>query len=158
MKEYNYIYIITNTLDGKIYIGQHISNKLNDNYFGSGLHIKRAIKKYGKENFTKEILAYTDTQDSLNWLEKYYIRKYKAQNPEIGYNLTAGGDGGYIPKTEDGKKRISEKHKGRHHNEETKQKMRKPKIKCKWLTPTGEIIEMTTFNVNRWHSDWIKIK
>jgi len=45
MKEYNYIYIITNTLNGKIYIGQHSSNKLNDNYFGSGLHIKRAIKK-----------------------------------------------------------------------------------------------------------------
>ena len=91
MKKYNYIYIITNTLDGKIYIGQHTSNKLNDNYFGSGLRIKRAIKKYGKENFTKEILAYTDTQESLNWLEKYYIRKYKAQNPEIGYNIAFGG-------------------------------------------------------------------
>lgn len=91
MKQYNYIYLITNTLDGKIYIGQHSSNKLNDNYFGSGLHIKRAIKKYGKENFTKEILAYTDNQESLNWLEKYYIKKYKAQNQEIGYNIAFGG-------------------------------------------------------------------
>ena len=78
MKKYNYIYIITNTLDGKIYIGKHSTDDLNDGYLGSGIHIKRAIKKYGKENFTKEILAYTDTKDSLNWLEKYYIRKYKA--------------------------------------------------------------------------------
>lgn len=125
---------------------------------GSGLHIKRAIKKYGKENFTKEMLAYTDTQDSLNWLEKYYIRKYKAQNPEIGYNLTAGGDGGYIPKTEDGKKRISEKHKGKHHSEETKIKMRIPKPKYKWLTPTGEIKIMDVGNAKLHHPDWIKIK
>lgn len=158
MKEYNYIYIITNTLDDKIYIGQHSSNKLNDNYFGSGLHIKRAIKKYGKENFTKEILAYADTQEPLNWLEKYYIKKFKSQNPKIGYNIAFGGDGGYIPKTEDGKKRISEKHKGKHHTEEAKQKMRKPKTKYKWLTPTDEIVEMTTLNVKRWHLDWIKIK
>ena len=158
MKKYNYIYIITNTLDGKIYIGKHSTNDLSDGYLGSGIHIKRAIKKYGKENFTKEILAYTDTKDSLNWLEKYYIRKYKAQNPKIGYNLTAGGDGGCIPKTEDGRKRLSEKRKGKHHTEEAKMKMRKPKTKYKWLTQTSEIIEMTTLNVKRWHPDWIKIK
>ena len=169
MKKYNFIYIITNTLDGKIYIGKHTTNTLNDNYFGSGLHIKRAIKKYGKENFTKEILAYTDTKDSLNQLEKYYIRKYKAQNPKIGYNLTAGGDGGYIPKTEDGKKRLSEKHKGKPRSEETKRKISEghkgltpwnkgvPQHKYKWKTPSGEIKFMDIGNAHKHHPDWIKI-
>lgn len=135
MKTYNYIYLITNTLDGKIYIGKHSSNKLNDKYFGSGLHIKRAIKKYGKENFIKEILAYTDNQESLNWMERYYIKKYKAQDQEIGYNISPGGDGGCVygekhpmlgkHLSDEHKRKISDSEKGRYvkHSEETKRKI-----------------------------------
>ena len=94
MKAYNYIYLITNKIDEKIYIGQHQTNNLDDGYMGSGLRIKRAIKKYGKENFTKEILAYTDTQEKLDFLEKFYIKKYKALDLNIGYNIAPGGTAG----------------------------------------------------------------
>lgn len=48
-----YIYKVTNIINGKYYIGQHRTKKLNDGYLGSGTNIIRAIKKYGKENFKK---------------------------------------------------------------------------------------------------------
>lgn len=55
-----YVYIITNLINGKQYVGDHLSyctdETHNDTYFGSGKIIMRAIKKYGKENFKKEIL------------------------------------------------------------------------------------------------------
>ena len=54
MKQY-YIYLTTNKTNGKKYIGQHYG-ELDDSYFGSGVIIAKAIKEYGKENFTKEIL------------------------------------------------------------------------------------------------------
>jgi hypothetical protein len=47
-----YIYQTKNLIDEKIYIGVHLSNNIeNDKYIGSGLHLKRAIQKYGKQNF-----------------------------------------------------------------------------------------------------------
>lgn len=91
MKTYNYIYLITNNLNGKIYVGKHSTDNLNDGYMGSGVAINRAYNKYGKENFTKKILAYADTEEKLNWFECFYIKKYHARTN--GYNLTDGGDG-----------------------------------------------------------------
>ena len=91
MKTYNYIYLITNKINGKIYIGKHSTDKLNDYYIGSGVLFRKAIQKYGRENFTKEYLAFCDTEEKLNWLERFYIKKYKAK--EVGYNLSDGGEG-----------------------------------------------------------------
>lgn len=91
MKRYNYIYKITNKVNGKIYIGKHSTDKLNDGYMGSGVLIKKAIQKYGIENFTKDCLAFCDTEEKLNWLECFYIKKYNAK--ECGYNLSDGGEG-----------------------------------------------------------------
>ena len=60
-----HIYSIRNNINGKIYIGKSRLN-VNENYFGSGLRIKRAIKKYGKENFTKNIICFAENYDELN--------------------------------------------------------------------------------------------
>lgn len=89
-KKFNFIYKITNTINHKIYIGQHTTDKLEDGYFGSGVLIKKAIKKYGVKSFKKEFLAFTDNEDNLDFLEKYYIKKYKSN--VLGYNLTNGGE------------------------------------------------------------------
>ena len=140
MKTFNYIYKITNEINGKIYIGKHSTDDLNDGYMGSGVVLKQAIKKYGVENFTKEILEFCDKEVELNDLEKHYIDKYKSTDKSIGYNLTPGGDGnpGFFNKgkhhSEETKKKIGESVKGdkngffgKHHSEETKNKISESK-------------------------------
>ena len=86
------VYRTTNLITGKFYIGKDKYN--NPNYIGSGVKLKDAIKSYGKQNFTKEILEYCNSYEHLNEREKHWIEKYNAINPSIGYNISTGGDGG----------------------------------------------------------------
>lgn len=85
------IYEIKNKINGKCYIGQHSSDDLGS-YWGSGKLIKRAIKKYGIENFERIILEKCSDKNELNECEKYWIREKDSIN--YGYNLTEGGTGG----------------------------------------------------------------
>lgn len=92
-----YIYKTTNLKNGKIYIGQHISQKFEPtSYIGSGSKFKRALKKYGKNAFTCELICWADNTEKLNELEIYYIAQFDATNPKIGYNLCSGGKGGNL--------------------------------------------------------------
>lgn len=93
---YGYIYITTNKINGKIYIGQR-SGKYDDTYFGSGTLILKAIKKYGLENFENHIIEWCETREQLNVREIYWIKKYNcnAKNNQ-GYNISIGGNGGNI--------------------------------------------------------------
>lgn len=86
------IYKITNNINSKIYIGKDTKN--NEKYFGSGILIKRSIKKYGIENFSKDILEECDNYDELNRNEIKWISYFNSTNKNIGYNITSGGDGG----------------------------------------------------------------
>jgi len=85
------IYKTTNLVNGKIYIGQSIND--DPKYLGSGVFLKNAIEKHGKENFIKEIIDNTDSVDELNEKEVYWIEKYNSTNKNIGYNLCSGGKG-----------------------------------------------------------------
>jgi group I intron endonuclease len=84
------IYITTNTINGKKYIG--LDSKCSDSYLGSGILIKEAIKKYGKSNFEKNILAETDNIYYANILERLFIAKFDAVNSDNFYNLSYGGE------------------------------------------------------------------
>lgn len=90
--KYCYIYIITNIITGKIYIGQRTcaKNPENDNYLGSGVKLLKSKNKHGINNFKKEIVEICNEND-LNEREKFWIKKFDSINPEIGYNLVEGG-------------------------------------------------------------------
>jgi group I intron endonuclease len=86
------VYITINLINGKKYIGKDVANRRY--YLGSGKILKVAIKKYGKENFIKEILAEVDTKEKLSEMETYYIEYYKACDSDLFYNIAQGGLGG----------------------------------------------------------------
>ena len=93
---YGFVYITTNHINNKKYIGQkkYDNRGIWKNYLGSGVIIKQAIKKYGKENFSKEIIAEAKTKKELDKLERFYIKKYNAVKSNDYYNVAKGGDGG----------------------------------------------------------------
>lgn len=104
-----YIYIIKNIKNYKNYIGQRTKCSYNDTkYMGSGILIKRAIKKYGIENFEKEILQECNSQEELNEAEKYWIKHFNSLSPN-GYNISEGGHFGNMGEIVN--KKISEKKK-----------------------------------------------
>ena len=110
----HYIYRIINKINGKTYIGQHKYKKLNDNYMGSGKLIIKAIKKYGIENFKKEILEFNiPNVDLANDWEQMYILFERAKG-KAEYNIANGGNGkGTV--SEETKIKLSEINSGSNH-------------------------------------------
>lgn len=115
---YGIIYKITNTINGKIYIGQTtktLEERLKYHKRDSqrlDTFFYRAIKKYGWENFKAEIIDDSaNTKEELDALEQYYIKKYNCfDNPNVGYNTQSGGHSFKMTKEEC--QRRSERAKG----------------------------------------------
>ena len=95
-KMYGFIYITTNNINGMKYIGQKQYDKNGKwkTYLGSGIYLKRAINKYGENNFTRKIIEECETKEKLDSREIYWISFYNAVNSEKFYNIANGGDGG----------------------------------------------------------------
>ena len=87
------IYKITNSLNNRFYIGMHSTKNVNDGYFGSGRRIKAEVKKYGKENFVKEILEHLPSRELLKAREEEIVCEALLLNP-LCLNLKNGGEGG----------------------------------------------------------------
>lgn len=134
-----YVYLTTNLITGKKYIGQRSYKGVfidEDPYLGSGKLLKQAISKYGSKNFKKEILEVCPTKELLDEREKYYISKYDAVNSRDFYNLAEGGSGGntYAGLSLEERARISalksiqnsgknNPNYGKHHSKETREKI-----------------------------------
>ena len=122
-----YVYKYTNNFNDKVYIGKTYRLKkrqIEHKHSGSNSYFHRALKKYGYENFTFSIVAVTDNDDTLNFLERYYIKKYKSNTLEFGYNLTDGGESSVGYKhTDDTKKKIGLIHKDKKVSDETRKKI-----------------------------------
>jgi group I intron endonuclease len=108
------IYVLTNTINNKIYIGQtweeNVEDRMGRN--GSGYHgsqyLFNAIKYHGVENFKYTVLEICFDKELADYFEKYYIKIFNTQNRDIGYNIAEGGGAPM---------------QGQHHTPETKAKI-----------------------------------
>jgi hypothetical protein len=117
------IYKTTNIINNKIYIGQDSNN--DSNYIGSGKLLILAIKKYGKENFKKEILEKCDDKNELNKKEIFWIKYFNSKDKKIGYNISDGGTGGKLVETEGKKGKIYDEYYGIEKSSKIKKKFSK---------------------------------
>ena len=120
-----YVYLITNLTNNKKYIGSSRKSKVDKDYYGSGKAIKNALKKHGKENFTREILW--EGEGNARDMETYYLLKFNAAENSMFYNMTNDARGNNLHK-EETKKTVSEKLTGRKFSKETRDKISKAKI------------------------------
>ena len=136
-----HIYKITNNINNKFYYGVHKGTN-SENYMGSGVALRKAQKKYGLENFSKEILLWFNTIDEAFEYEAVIINEEMVNNPQC-YNVAVGGKGGggncipseetrqkmsksqrnRPPASEETRKKLSEAMKGKKRSEETKRKI-----------------------------------
>lgn len=91
---YYIIYKTTNIINEKIYVGKHKTKDLNDGYLGSGKLLNYAIKKYGIENFTREVLYLCSNEDEMNAKENEIVTEDFCTRLDT-YNLCVGGHGGF---------------------------------------------------------------
>lgn len=122
MNDYYQIYLITNIITNKKYIGQVVKHRgyktrFNEHICGvkyaNTRLLSNSIKKYGKENFTIELLEDNISENLIDDKEKDYIKKYNTLMP-YGYNMTEGGQGVHGYKhTENDKLKIAKSGKKR---------------------------------------------
>jgi hypothetical protein len=91
-KKFYIVYQINNKINNNIYIGAHITENLNDGYFGSGSNIKKAVKEFGKENFEKIILYNLDNKEEMLEKEKELVNDEFIKCGDT-YNIILGGGG-----------------------------------------------------------------
>ena len=106
---------------GKVYVGITCQNPIRRWAHGHGYRMNQyfsnAIRKYGWDNFTHEILYSDLTKKEACELEIELIRFHRSNNEDCGYNLSSGGDapGAGCKHSEEARTRISESKKGEKH-------------------------------------------
>lgn len=128
-KDGTYAVYCHTTPDGKKYIG--MTNTPIKVRFGNGKHysssrFSEAIKKFGWENISHDILEYGLNEEEASQSEIRYIHKFNTLNPNKGYNVATGGKNGYVPNrtfTKETRKKIANAHMGLKASNESRKKM-----------------------------------
>ena len=117
-----YIYLLTNKVNGKYYVGQTKKKNLQKYFIfkrwcarvgkKTNMPIVKAIAKYGWDNFIVDILAIPETPEQMNDLERIWIILLNARDPEFGYNLCIGGGKGQLTLSEEWKAQLRDRMKG----------------------------------------------
>jgi hypothetical protein len=135
------VYKITNKKDKKVYIGftsrskkqrlrEHYSDAKNKK--GSLLH--EAIRQYGKESFNISVISRVSNFEKANIKEIYFIKKYKSNDPNFGYNKTIGGTGINMFRNKEWCQKISIS-RGKYCRSEKGKKEASIRLKKLWTTP-----------------------
>lgn len=159
------VYKVVNLINNKIYVG--ITNQgyltrwykhCSDANTGSTFALHNSIRKYGKENFTIEVIENIDDVEVLKEREIFWIKFYNSYDRKIGYNLTLGGDGGLGRRiSEETKILLRQSRIGKKHTEETKRKMKEAKKK-EVFYPEEMSRRASIGNKNRWSNPENKLK
>lgn len=114
MNIYYTVYQITNLMNNKIYVGVHATKDPNDSYYGSSRPLRYSMKKYGRQNFIKEILFNAFSLEDAYYVESIIVDKDFIQRKDT-YNIKLGGIGGGTCgfHTEQTKQKISKSLKNR---------------------------------------------
>lgn len=120
---YGYIYITTNLINYKKYIGKHAKSEFDKSYLGSGRELKLAIQKYGRENFICEPIEWVKSAKALDEREYWWTQYLEVVKDVNYYNEIEGGTGYHGGKLHPFYGGENHPMKCKHHSEETKRKM-----------------------------------
>lgn len=126
------VYKTTNNINNKVYIGVHGDYNGKYDYLGSGVALKSAIKKYGKENFSHSIIKMFDSAEKAFEYEKIIVDAEFVKDPNT-YNLACGGTGNSVLSTKT-KEKIGAKNRG--------------KSPCSWITNGEENLLIRKENID----------
>ena len=132
-RKYHFIYKTTNLLSGRYYIGMHSTDNLEDGYLGSGKRLCMAIKKHGRENFSREILEFCLTREELAKRESEIVNLEEIAKNEC-MNMKVGGHGGGMIWSEDHMRAFSKAG-----NEAFKNKLKDEEYSLRFREKTREV-------------------
>jgi hypothetical protein len=139
------VYRTTNTVTGRFYVGVHKTADPHDAYLGSGLALKQAIKKYGRDAFVKEVLFSFETAAEAYMKEKELVTRALIESGEV-YNIATGG----VPSIDWGNRRKATALRGEAHPQWGKPR---PEEQCR---QTSETLKKTYATKPRDPSTWEK--
>jgi hypothetical protein len=123
------VYQIKNIINDKVYVGIHRTHEIDDDYYGSGKLISAAIKKYGKEMFSKSIIKIFDNLDHALDLERAIVNEDFVSSKDT-YNIALGGGIG-------GEDLNGLSFRGKRHTVDTKEKIRQARLGKSYITDEG---------------------
>jgi group I intron endonuclease len=113
------VYLTTNLVSDKMYVGAHTTfEPLSKKYLGSNKELKKDIKSFGIENFTKKILRFCNSDAELYYWEKHFLKHFNLVEKESGYNIN---NVGY---TDGNKVKTGDSLRGRKKSKEHKRKLK----------------------------------
>lgn len=121
---WHFVYQTENTINNMSYTGVHSTDNIYDGYMGCGVYLKKAIKRYGIENFKRTIIAFFPNRTTALVMEKVIIGNNWTRSDS--YNLCPGGRAGKLnyKRTDESKQKMSNTHKGKRLTESHKNNIR----------------------------------
>jgi group I intron endonuclease len=161
-KKFNFVYITTNLINGKQYVGDHSTDNLEkDKYLGSGIRFIKSINFYGKENFKREILEHFSTKKEAFAAQEKYIIERNTLSPN-GYNLSPIGGAGPCGLSIESLRKMSKtktgKHLGENHHYFGKQRSAEDKLKISNTMKTVIMSDKTKKKLSEFALNIEKIK